>query len=277
MSRIAAPTSWSRRRHQQPRARVARAVLPADGEMRPNRFVWLGAKMALPGFTYSFRENEHGLWTCTRTCTPRRVQLVVETTNEAFLASGSASKTSARPPPMWKGFSQKSWVAARSHEPFVLAAVPVVRCATWQSRECRAGSATPAHSATGDRSGTKLAMEDAIALHGASCAMFTIQSARRGVRERASPGGGAHPALANTSLVFFENVRRSGTWTRCSFNFALMSRSKQITYENLRHARCEAGRRGRSLVDTPRRGSRGRCCEGLRAGRAMSRRSRCAA
>ncbi|MGH6610771.1 MAG: bifunctional salicylyl-CoA 5-hydroxylase/oxidoreductase, partial [Burkholderiaceae bacterium] len=31
-------------------------------DVRSNRFVWLGANLSLPGFFYSFRENEHGLW-----------------------------------------------------------------------------------------------------------------------------------------------------------------------------------------------------------------------
>ncbi|HTO50892.1 MAG TPA: bifunctional salicylyl-CoA 5-hydroxylase/oxidoreductase, partial [Burkholderiales bacterium] len=39
---------------------------------------------------------------------------------------------------------------------------------------------------------------------------------------------------ANTSLFFFENVRRFWQADPVQFNFALMSRAKQVTYENLR-------------------------------------------
>jgi anthraniloyl-CoA monooxygenase len=78
-------------------------------------------------------------------------------------------------------------------------------------------------------------MEDAIALHAAllqhthdpRAALPAYEAARREEAERIQHS-------ANVSLVFFENVRRFWHMDPVQFNFALMSRSKQITYENLR-------------------------------------------
>ncbi|MCL4185160.1 MAG: bifunctional salicylyl-CoA 5-hydroxylase/oxidoreductase, partial [Burkholderiaceae bacterium] len=58
-------------------------------DLRTNRFVWLGAKMDLPGFYYSFREGVGGIWNMhAYQYTPGESTIVIETTNEAFLASG---------------------------------------------------------------------------------------------------------------------------------------------------------------------------------------------
>ncbi len=58
-------------------------------DLRTNRFVWLGAKMDLPGFYYSFREGPGGIWNMhAYQYTPGESTIVIETTNDAFLASG---------------------------------------------------------------------------------------------------------------------------------------------------------------------------------------------
>ena len=31
-------------------------------EVRPNKFIWLGANRQFPAFTFYFKKNEHGLW-----------------------------------------------------------------------------------------------------------------------------------------------------------------------------------------------------------------------
>jgi anthraniloyl-CoA monooxygenase len=43
------------------RARFAETFVP-DVDERPNRFVWLGSTLQLPGFTYFFQENSCGIW-----------------------------------------------------------------------------------------------------------------------------------------------------------------------------------------------------------------------
>jgi anthraniloyl-CoA monooxygenase len=206
-------------------------------EMRPNRFVWLGAKTTLPGFTYSFRENEHGIWNLhaymyrAGECT-----LVVETTNDAFLKSGlGVEDEQATAAYVAKVFGKELNGAPVLVNRSFWRQFPVVRCKVWHHDNVvlLGDAAHSAHWSIG--SGTKLALEDAIALHQAvvrhpadsRAALRAYETERRLEAERIQHS-------ANTSLVFFENVRRFWHMDPVQFNFALMSRSKQITYENLR-------------------------------------------
>ncbi|TSA10670.1 MAG: bifunctional salicylyl-CoA 5-hydroxylase/oxidoreductase, partial [Betaproteobacteria bacterium] len=206
-------------------------------DLRSNKFVWLGARMQLPGFTYSFRENECGIWNlhaymyAAGECT-----LVVETTDEAFRKSGlgieDEQATAAYVERVFAEELRGSKVLTnRSH----WRNFPTIACATWHHDNIvlLGDAAHTAHFTIG--SGTKLAMEDAIGLHAAllahadepRAALPAYELARREEAERIQHS-------ANVSLVFFENVRRFWHMEPAQFNFALMSRSKQITYENLR-------------------------------------------
>ena len=213
-----------------------------EADLRSNKFVWLGARMTLPGFTYSFRENECGIWSlhaymyAEGECT-----LVVETTDEAFRKSGlridDEQATAAYVEQLFAGELRGPGGHAarvltnRSH----WRNFPTIACATWHHDNIvlLGDAAHTAHFTIG--SGTKLAMEDAIALHAAlmrhapdpRAALPAYEMARREEAERIQHS-------ANVSLVFFENVRRFWHMDPVQFNFALMSRSKQITYDNLR-------------------------------------------
>ena len=211
-------------------------------DLRSNKFVWLGARMQLPGFTYSFRENECGIWNlhaymyAAGECT-----LVVETTDAAFRKSGlgieDEQATAAYVGRLFaeelrgEGGRVAKVLSNRSH----WRNFPSIACATWHHDNIvlLGDAAHTAHFTIG--SGTKLAMEDAIGLHAAllqhadepRAALSAYEAARREEAERIQHS-------ANVSLVFFENVRRFWHMEPVQFNFALMSRSKQITYENLR-------------------------------------------
>ena len=83
-------------------------------------------------------------------------------------------------------------------------------------------------------SGTKLAMEDAIALFeccqaepDARAALNMYDKHRRDEVERIQHA-------AEVSLAWFEHVERFWDMDPIQFNFSLMSRSKAITYDNLR-------------------------------------------
>lgn len=82
-------------------------------------------------------------------------------------------------------------------------------------------------------SGTKLAMEDAIALADAfretddvPAALARYEAARRPMTERIQKA-------AQDSLTWFENVRRHRGMEPVQFAFSLLTRSKKIGYENL--------------------------------------------
>ena len=211
-------------------------------DLRTNRFVWLGAKMSLPGFYYSFREDaQGGIWNMhAYQYRPGECTIVIETTDEAFLASGLAVEDEA---------ATAAWIerlfADDLHGATVLTnrsfwrQFPTIGCRTWHTDldglpvVLLGDAAHTAHFSIG--SGTKLAMEDAIALDDAigarpddlGAALALYQSSRRDEVGRIQHS-------ANVSLAWFENVRRFFDMDPIQFEVSLLTRSKQITYENLR-------------------------------------------
>jgi anthraniloyl-CoA monooxygenase len=111
---------------------------------------------------------------------------------------------------------------------------PMIRCATYvMDNVVLLGDAkATAHFSIG--SGTKLAMEDAIALYesfrrhpAVPDALAHFDRTRRDEVERTQHA-------ADVSLVWFEQVRRFWHMDPAQFAFGVMTRSKSITYDNLR-------------------------------------------
>ncbi|MBX3614213.1 MAG: bifunctional salicylyl-CoA 5-hydroxylase/oxidoreductase [Burkholderiaceae bacterium] len=219
-------------------------------DLRTNRFVWLGAKMDLPGFYYSFREGVGGIWNMhAYQYTPGESTIVIETTNEAFLASGLGIQDEAATVKLVEKIFADDLNGAR-----VLAnrsfwrQFPTITCRTWRHRDGETpfvllgDAAHTAHFTIG--SGTKLALEDAIALNkamvehvraGAGAARAAqVDAALAAYEEARRDEVGRIQHSANVSLVWFENVRRFWHMAPTQFHVSLLTRSKQITYENLR-------------------------------------------
>ncbi len=218
-------------------------------DLRTNRFVWLGAKMDLPGFYYSFREGPGGIWNMhAYQYTPGESTIVIETTDDAFLASGLGIQDEAATVALVEKIFADDLNGAR-----VLAnrsfwrQFPTISCGSWRHRDgdtpfvLLGDAAHTAHFTIG--SGTKLALEDAIALNQAMVAHVRggtagraaqIDAALAAYEEARRDEVGRIQHSANVSLVWFENVRRFWHMSPTQFHVSLLTRSKQITYENLR-------------------------------------------
>jgi anthraniloyl-CoA monooxygenase len=134
-------------------------------DLRSNKFVWLGAHMRLPGFTYSFRENECGIWNlhaymyAEGECT-----MVVETTDEAFRKSGlRIADEQATAVYVERLFAKElHWAGERPGKVLVNRShwrnFPTIACATWHHDNIvlLGDAAHTAHFTIG--SGTKLAL-----------------------------------------------------------------------------------------------------------------------
>jgi anthraniloyl-CoA monooxygenase len=218
------------------RERLAAFVRPSV-ELRPNKFVWLGSTLPLPGFTYVFVENGCGIWNVhSYQYKPGASTIVVETTAETFERAGLADATEAQTIAYLEELLKDTLaghrlIANRS----VWRHFPNVRCARWHHENVvlLGDAAHTAHFSIG--SGTKLAMEDAIALANAVArrrgdlpgALAAYEAERREEVEKTQHA-------ADVSLAWFEHVRRVWQMDPVPFNFSLLSRSKQITWENLR-------------------------------------------
>jgi anthraniloyl-CoA monooxygenase len=206
-------------------------------EMRPNKFTWLGAEANLPGFTYSFRENAAGIWTIhSYMYTKGQCTVVFETTDEAFAKQGLAITDEKATAALAQSLFNEELGGGRiltnkSH----WRNFPNIKCRRWSHENVVlvGDAAHTAHFSIG--SGTKLALEDVIALHGAvERSKHDIPKALKVYEEERRPETERIQHSANTSLVWFENVRRFWHMDPIQFNFSMMSRSKQITFENLR-------------------------------------------
>src|SRR5262249_29035260 len=83
-------------------------------------------------------------------------------------------------------------------------------------------------------SGTKLAMEDAIALYESLRAEGGVKAALARYDAQRREGVERTQHAADVSLAWFENIRLYWRLDAPKFAFGVISRSKQITYENVR-------------------------------------------
>jgi anthraniloyl-CoA monooxygenase len=205
-------------------------------DLRPNRFTWMGSTTPLPAFTFIVRDTAHGIWNVhAYQYAPDRATWIFETTDETWRAAGLDGADEAAS----VAYLERVFAAELNGHRLITnrslwRQFPIVRCARWHHRNMvlLGDAAHTAHFSIG--SGTKLAMEDAIALFEAfrakpqvADALPHYEATRRDEVERTQ-----HAAY--TSLVWFETVKRYWSMPPLQLAYSLLSRSKQITHENLR-------------------------------------------
>ncbi|MBS0559993.1 MAG: bifunctional salicylyl-CoA 5-hydroxylase/oxidoreductase [Proteobacteria bacterium] len=206
-------------------------------DLRPNRFAWMGSTRPLDAFTFSFRETQDGIFIAhAYQYEPGRSTWIFETDAETFSRAGleglSERESADRMAAIFaEDLDGHPLLINRS----VWRNFPMIRNARWtMGNVVLLGDAkSSAHFSIG--SGTKLAMEDAIALHASfrreardvSKALAHFEGSRRQDVERTQHA-------ADVSLVWFEHVRRFWHMHPTQFAFGVMTRSRAITYDNLR-------------------------------------------
>jgi anthraniloyl-CoA monooxygenase len=205
-------------------------------DLRPNKFVWLGSTRPLDAFKYFFKESAHGILLAhTYQYEKGASTWIIETNADTWQRSGFDTMDE---PAMLRALETLFAEELAGHKLIANRSqwrnFPNIRNATWvMDKVVLVGDAkATAHFSIG--SGTKLAMEDAIALYeslraegGVKAALARYDSQRREGVERTQHA-------ADVSLAWFENMRRYWNMDPQQFAFGLMSRSKQITYENVR-------------------------------------------
>jgi anthraniloyl-CoA monooxygenase len=205
-------------------------------DMRHNKFCWLGSTRELPAFTFAFRENEHGIWTLgAYQYKPGMSTWVPECDEETWRRAGLDQADEAQT----VAYLETVFADLLDGHPLITNRsvwrnFPMVRNERWYHRNIvLIGDALhTAHYSIG--SGTKLAMEDAIALARAvgetediPAALERFERVRREEVEKTQHA-------ADVSLTWFEKPGRFWKLEPMQLAFSLLSRSKQITYENLR-------------------------------------------
>ena len=204
-------------------------------DLRPNKFTWLGSTRPLDAFKYFFRETPEGiiLAHCYQYEADRSTWIFEtdETTWRNF-AFDKLSETEMVP------VLERVFAEELDGHPLIVNRslwrnFPNIVNQTWvKDNAVLIGDAkATAHFSIG--SGTKLAMEDAISLYqslkeesNVNQALHAYDTTRREEVEKTQHA-------ANVSLAWFEHLRRYWDMDPQQFAFGVMSRSKQITWENL--------------------------------------------
>jgi anthraniloyl-CoA monooxygenase len=204
-------------------------------DLRPNKFTWLGSTRPLDAFKYFFRETPQGiiLAHCYQ-YEEGRSTWVMETDEATWRNFGFDKMSETEMLPVLEGvFAEEleghPLIANRS----LWRNFPTIVNKTWvKGNAVLIGDAkATAHFSIG--SGTKLAMEDAISLFEALRKENSIVRALRTYDTQRREEVEKTQHAANVSLAWFEHMRRYWEMEPLQFAFGVMSRSKQITWENL--------------------------------------------
>ena len=206
-------------------------------DWRPNRFVWLGTTFPFPAFTFMFKEDDNGLWRVHAYRYNARYSTFILETSEATwrragLDEASEDETVA--------FVQNLFARELDGHPVLKnrslwRSFPTVRNARWHHDNIVlvGDAAHTAHFSIG--SGTKLAMEDAIALGRALGEHRDVGRALAAYEAERRPQVEALQRAAQTSLEWFEQTERyHGRLEPAQFAFSLLTRSLRVTHANLK-------------------------------------------
>src|SRR5205085_1052350 len=209
------------------------------------KFTWLGTTKPLRAFTFVFRENRHGLFQVhAYPFEPGLSTWIVECREETWRAAGLDRATEEDTVRYCEELFAPELNGHRLlTNKSLWRTFPTVRCATWRHENVvlMGDAAHTAHFSIG--SGTKLAMEDAIALRDAFVAHGTEDVPRvlAAYEDARKLDVLKLQRAADVSREWFENSSRYTRQHPLQFSFNLLTRSKRITYDNL-------ARRDRKLV-----------------------------
>lgn len=207
-----------------------------ETDLRPNKFAWMGSTRPFDAFTFFFKQTEHGVFIahCYQ-YEAGRSTWVLETDPETFERAGLGAMDEAQSAAFLEGvFAEELQGHRLVTNRSLWRNFPMIRCRHWvvENVVLIGDAKATAHFSIG--SGTKLAMEDAIALHKAmgqakldvAAGLKLFETQRREEVEKTQHA-------ADVSLVWFEELRRFWDFEPLRFAFGLMTRSKAITYDNL--------------------------------------------
>jgi anthraniloyl-CoA monooxygenase len=205
-------------------------------DVRPNKFVWLGTTKPFPAFTFYFKNDANGLWRVhAYQYEPDRSTFIVEAREETWRKAGLADASEADTVAFCERLFAEELAGHRLlANRSIWRSFPTIRNGRWSWRNIvLAGDAAhTAHFSVG--SGTKLAMEDSVALVEALQREPSIPDALAAYEAARRPPVESLQRAAQASLQWFEDTERYMTLEPLQFAFTLITRSLRVTHENLR-------------------------------------------
>jgi len=217
------------------RATYAQTFQPSTTEGRA-RFVWYGTDKPFDAFTFIFRDTEYGLFTVhaypfDATTSTFIVECHEATWRNAGLDRMDEAESMAYCQSLFSDhLGSHQLLSNRS----LWLSFTTLKCRRWvhENVVLLGDAAHTAHFSIG--SGTKLALEDSIALAQAFEQHDDLRAALRSYEQARRPRVEATQRAAAESQRYFENVRRYRTYEPIQFAFHLLTRSGRITFDNLR-------------------------------------------
>jgi len=205
-------------------------------DARPNRFVWLGTTRPFPAFTFYFKRDKHGLWRVhAYQYEPGRSTFIVEATEATWRNAGLDKATEDQTVEFCEALFKEELQGHRLLKNRSLwRHFVTVRNGAWSyGNVVLVGDAAhTAHFSVG--SGTKLAIEDSIALAAALRRHADVGTALTEYEAERRPAVESLQRAAQVSLQWFEDTERYMSLEPSQFAFNLLTRSLRITHDNLR-------------------------------------------
>ncbi len=244
--------------------RTHEAVFQPSIELGRAKYVWFGTDLLLDAFTFLFRENEHGLFQVhAYPFSGDTGTFIVECAEEVWLRAGLDRASEAESIAYCERLFAPDLKGARllSNRSLWIS-FPTLTAARWRHQNIvlLGDAAHTAHFSIG--SGTKLAMEDAIALANALGQYGDIERALSEYELERKPIVETLQAAAQQSRIYFENIKRYLNLEPVPFTFQLLTRSGRVSYDDLRLRDPRFG----ALVDRDFAGRATRLSEGARFG-----------
>ncbi len=213
-----------------------------DVEQRLCQFVWLGTHQTFAdAFTFIFEETEHGwVWAHAYQFDDKTATFIVECAQDTFDAFGfadmSQQESIATCERIFKDHLGGHALMTNANHIRGSAWIrfPRVLCEKWSHENVvlMGDAAATAHFSIG--SGTKLALESAIALAGYLHSEPDLPSAFAKYQDERRVEVLRLQSSARNSLEWFENVERYLDLDPVQLNYSMLTRSQRISHENLR-------------------------------------------
>jgi anthraniloyl-CoA monooxygenase len=212
-----------------------------DLDLRTARYIWLGTPLPLDAFTFIFIENENGVFQAHAYRFDRELSAFIVECDELSWRNAGFDRLDADATveacealfgPWLQGKPLLHNAAHQRESPWQR--FLRVRTKQWYHENIvlLGDAAHTAHFSIG--SGTKLALEDAIALAGHVSRNRSLTDALAGYQEERSTEALRLQNAARNSMEWFENVRRYIHLDPEQFAYSLLTRSQRVSHENLR-------------------------------------------
>jgi anthraniloyl-CoA monooxygenase len=217
------------------RRTYARYFKPAI-ELGKARYIWLGADKVLDAFTFIFRENEHGLFQVhAYPFSGTASTFLLECDEASWLNAGLDKASEAESLAYCQALLAENLDGASllsNNSKWIN--FPTLKTRLWHHKNIvlLGDCAHTAHFSIG--SGTKLAMEDAIALASSLERHQDLETALNAYEVERKPVVEVFQKAAAESQTYFETIKRYLGLDPVQFAFQLLTRSGRITYDDLK-------------------------------------------